>query len=365
METVKFNTQDSPEFFKTLRKRVNAYFKDNGIEKTANTAMKIKTAFMLLLYFVPYTLLMTKVVPAENTLLFISMWVVMGFGIGGIGLAIMHDANHGSYSKNATVNKILGGTLNAAGGWPMNWKIQHNVLHHTYTNIADMDEDIDTGFIMRFSPHQPYHKFQRFQAFYAWLFYGIMTFYWVIAKDFIQLAQFNKKDLYKGQGITFGKALFQIIVFKILYYAFILVAPLMVLKISFGYWFLSFFIMHFIAGMILALVFQPAHVVLETEFPLPDESGSVENTWAIHQMKTTANFAPNNKILSWYVGGLNYQVEHHLFPNICHVHYPKISKIVEDTAKEFGVPYYSQPTFTSALKSHFTLLHRLGKGATA
>ena len=119
------------------------------------------------------------------------------------------------------------------------------------------------------------------------------------------------------------------------------------------------------AGIILALVFQPAHVVMETEFPEPDNEGSLEDNWAIHQFKTTSNFAPNNKVLGWYMGGLNYQVEHHLFPTICHIHYPAISKIVKATAEEYGVPYYSQKTFASAVKSHFQLLMRLGKGAVA
>jgi linoleoyl-CoA desaturase len=125
---------------------------------------------------------------------------------------------------------------------------------------------------------------------------------------------------------------------------------------------LAFFWMHFIAGMVLALIFQPAHVINETEFYVPNEDLTVENHWAIHQLKTTANFANNSPIFSWYVGGLNYQVEHHLFPNICHVHYNKISKIVKETAKEYGVPYYSGQSFFGAVHNHFSMLNKLGKG---
>ena len=124
-----------------------------------------------------------------------------------------------------------------------------------------------------------------------------------------------------------------------------------------------FFSMHFVAGLILASVFQPAHVMPTSEFPLPNENGIIENNWAVHQMYTTTNFAPNNKILSWFIGGLNYQIEHHLFPHVCHIHYSKINKIIEKTALEYGLPYNSEKTFRSALISHARMLKQLGATA--
>lgn len=360
LKTVKFNTAEKPEFYKVLRKRVNGYFKENNISKLANARMKWKTAIILVAFFTPLVLMLVGVVP--NPYIQLLLWIFMGIGMAGVGLTIMHDANHGAYSKNQMVNKLLGMTINFAGGYALNWKIQHNVLHHTYTNISDLDQDIDTGKIMRFSPHQPHFKFQKFQIIYAWFFYGIMTFYWVVAKDFIQIASFNKDELLKAQGKTIGAAIVEIILVKIVYLFTFAFLPLYLMDISFGFWFLCFFAKHFVAGLILALVFQPAHVTMDTQFPEPDETGSVENNWAIHQFRTTANFAPKNKILGWYMGGLNYQVEHHLFPTICHIHYPELSKILKATCEEYGVPYYSQPTFGSAVKSHFQLLARLGRG---
>ena len=118
--------------------------------------------------------------------------------------------------------------------------------------------------------------------------------------------------------------------------------------------------MNFVAVFILTVVFQLAHTVVETTHPLPDKDGNIENNWAIHQMNTTMNFSRNNKLISWYVGGLNFQVEHHLFPNISHVHYSKIAPIVEETAKEFNVPYHSVRSFRSALAQHARMLYRLG-----
>lgn len=358
---VKFNKKDRPEFFKELNKRVNQYFKDNKISKHANWNMKLKTVFMLCLYFVPLILMLAGVFKTFWPVLL--LWVIMGFGMSGIGLSIMHDANHGSYSSRAWVNKALGFVLNFVGGYHVNWKIQHNVLHHSYTNVHEMDDDIGKDSVMRFSPNQERKRFFRFQAFYAPVLYSVMTLYWVSVKDFQQLIRYSKKNLLKGQGLSFGQALTEIIIHKSWYIVLTLVLPMILLPIAWWQVLIGFIIMHLICGLILALIFQPAHVIEETNFFQVDEEGSLENNWAIHQMQTTANFANKSTFFSWFIGGLNFQIEHHLFPNICHVHYKKISKIVQQTAAEFNIPYYQHETFLGAVRSHFSLLNDLGTGA--
>ncbi len=359
-KSIKFNLQDQPEFFKELRSRVNAYFKDNGISKYGNWNMKLKTVFMLSLYFVPLIMMLTGVV--SSVWLSMIMWSLMGFGMAGIGLSVMHDAIHGSYSKNKTVNKWMGNCIQLIGGYRENWRIQHNVLHHSYTNVPGLDEDIELS-VIRLSPEQDRWFIHKFQAFYAPLLYGLMTVYWSLGKDFDQIIRYKRKDLLKGNGLTFKSAMTEIIIHKIWYFALLLALPIWLSEITWWQVVLGYLLMHFICGLTLALIFQAAHVVEETEYMIPDENGSMENNWAIHQMKTTANFANGARLFSWFIGGLNYQIEHHLFPNICHVHYRNISKIVRETAREFNVPYNSHKTFARALKSHFTLLHELGTGA--
>lgn len=356
---VKFNIKDRPEFFATLNKRVNAHFRDNNISKYANSKMVFKTVFMVCLYFIPLIFMLTGGV--QSLLQMFMLWTAMGFGMAGIGLSVMHDANHGSYSRNQKVNDGLGFLLNLVGGYHINWRIQHNVLHHSFTNIHGHDEDIEKG-VIRFCPTQERKPFFRFQLFYAPFLYGILTLYWVLGKDFEQLVRYRKKGLIKGQGLTFQQAITHTILWKLLYFSVTVVLPLAILPFAWWQILLGFLLMHFIAGLILALIFQPAHVIEETEFFVADENSSVENNWAIHQMKTTANFANGSTFFSWFIGGLNYQIEHHLFPHICHVHYRDISKIVKSTAEEFGVPYHQHPTFVGALVSHFRLLHHLGTG---
>lgn len=355
--------KDRQDFFVTLNKRVNDYFKSNNISRHANIEMIAKTVFMFALYFVPFVLMLTGVV--SGTWPMIGMCVLMGAGTAGIGLSIMHDANHGAYSGKPWVNNLIGYSLNVVGGNAFNWKIQHNVLHHTYTNVYDADEDISPRGVLRMSPYSEWKAMHRFQHVYAWFIYGLMTFVWVLFKDVIRLISYHKDGLIKKQNANVTQEIVILVVTKLIYLGYIFTLPMVILDLSFWTVFAGFCIMHYVAGFILAVIFQPAHVIEGTEYFEPDTEGNLENNWAIHQLHTTTNFANKSRLFSWYVGGLNFQVEHHLFPNICHVHYRKIAPIVESTAKEFGVPYKSAETFLDALVGHGRLLRELGKRPVA
>jgi len=359
-EAVKFNKNNQPDFFRTVNKRVNQYFRDTNQTRYGNLNMVIKSIFMVSLYFVPFLLIVTNVVTTGwgN----IAMWALMGLGMSGIGLSVMHDANHGSYSSNQNVNSFVGLILNFIGGYHVNWKIQHNVLHHSFTNIQGLDDDISKNNTLRLSPHQEKKPIYKYQVFYAPLLYSILSLYWFLGKDIEQTIKYGKENLVQEQGKTILRASIEIFISKMIYLSLFIITPIVLATVPWWTTLLGFLLMHAISGLLLALVFQCAHVLEETDFFLPAESGSMENSWAIHQMRTTANFAHDNRILSWCIGGLNYQVEHHLFPNICHVHYRDISKIVKQTAEEFNVPYNNHPTFIGALKSHFTVLNKLGVG---
>jgi linoleoyl-CoA desaturase len=284
----------------------------------------------------------------------------MGFSLAGIGMSVMHDANHGAYSSSHKANYWLGHSLNLLGGSVFNWKLQHNLLHHTYTNIINLDDDIDDKLVLRFSPHTNVKWYHKLQYVYAFFFYGILTLYWALLKDFVQFSKYTKDGVNKNTAaqnrITFLKIVFS----KVAYFFIFIGLPLMV-GIPLGQVVTGFLLMHFIAGLVLTVIFQLAHTVEGTTHPLPNNEGTLENNWAVHQLNTTVNFSRDNKFLSWYLGGLNYQVEHHLFPTICHVHYPEVSKIVKATAEEYGIPYLENKTFGDALNSHIRTLKRFGK----
>jgi len=355
---IRFVNRDKSQFFTVLKERVDNYFTENNISPYANRTMVFKTIFMLSLYFVPYALIMSN---SLNLAMFYVCWALMGFGLAGIGMSVMHDANHGAYSEKPFINKMLGLTLTLVGGDTNNWKTQHNILHHTYTNIHGHDRDIDNKVMMRFCPAGKYSKIQRFQVFYVFVFYSIMTLYWTTVKDFIQHFEFIRQGHNRESKKERGIALFKIILWKLIYITYIIVLPVVFLDASWWQILLGFLILHAVAGLVLSIVFQLAHVVEDTTFPTPDDSGNIENEWAIHQLETTADFARDNWLITFYVGGLNYQAIHHLFPRICHVHYPEIAPIVEATAKEFGVPYLYNETFGKAFVSHVRVIARLGK----
>ena len=318
--------------------------------------MIIKTVVLLSGYL---TCIVLQFVFLPSSFLSFGLYAVTGVFLAGIGMSVMHDANHGAYSSNDTVNRWVGYSLNLLGGMVMNWKMQHNVLHHTYTNIAGLDEDIDTKLALKLSPHGTTTKAHRYQWFYAFFLYMILTLYWGLLKDLVQFFHYKKAGLNKQTPEQNAIWLLKTTAVKTLYFAVFIGLPV---YLGMPIWqaIIGFLIMHAVSGWILSVVFQLAHVVPDAYFPQPDEKGFIPYSWAEHQLRTTMNFSTQNKWLSWYVGGLNFQIEHHLFTKVCHVHYPAISKIVKQTAAEYGVPYYEKSTFGEALREHIRFLRIQG-----
>jgi len=358
-KSLKFDNSVNREFTRELMKRVDNYFRSNNISRNANFNFYLKTVVVFALFFVPFGLLFTSL--GNSILITIGLYAIMGIGKACIGLCIMHDANHGAFSKKKWVNDLFSYSLNVIGGSSTNWKIQHNYKHHTYTNIEGHDDDIAPAKILRFSPHADFKPIHKYQHFYAWFFYGLMTFSWILFKDFKEIYNYKQQGLIDKLKYNYTKEVWIILITKAIYLTYMIVLPIIYTNIPIWLILTGFFIMHFVAGFILAIIFQPAHVLEENEFLEVGETISqVDDSWFTHQLRTTADFAQKNRIFSWFVGGLNFQVEHHLFPSIAHVHYHKIAPIVEETAKEYGIPYNKFRTFRGAVWAHYKMLRALG-----
>ncbi|HTF30918.1 MAG TPA: acyl-CoA desaturase [Flavitalea sp.] len=355
---VKFINRERSLFFSTAKKRVDEYFLNHKLSKLGDKKLFLKTIILLLMYFAPFVVLLLF---SPGWLLSLMLWLVMGIAMAGLGMSVMHDANHGAYSSNVNVNWCMSHVLNLMGGSTVNWKLQHNILHHTYTNITGMDDDIANKPALRLSPHSPRNPSHRYQWWHAFFLYGLTTIYWASAKDFLQWVRYRRNKVNAAPESSYRLLLVKLIVDKLLYFFVFLVVPTLFFNIPFSKVITGFLLMHFFAGVVLTVIFQLAHTLEGTSHPMPDSEGIIENDWAIHQMHTTMNFSPDNKWLSWYVGGLNFQVEHHLFPRISHVHYPAIAPIIKATAKEFDIPYLQNSSFTSALKAHIRFLKKLGR----
>lgn len=319
--------------------------------------MVMKTFGMLAIYFVPYSLLLFGNVEVWGVF---GAYVLMGIGMSGIGMGVMHDAIHGAYHSNRTVNQIIGSTIYLISGNVATWRIQHNVLHHTFTNIHGMDEDMETAGLIRLNESQDWKPFHRYQKWYAPFVYGILTLNWVIAKDFKQLIKYYKREDAKASLKKIRHEWIILVLTKAMYFTLFIVLPLLLTPVAWYWIVLGFVAMHFTAGVILSYVFQLAHMVEGVDnMDIPEDEEADE--WMEHQLMTTADFAPKNRLINWFVGGLNFQVEHHLFPTICHIHYPAIAEIVKKTAREFNLPYKEYRTFAQALKAHTDYLLKMGR----
>ena len=339
----------------TTRARVEQYFEEAKTSPNANAQMWTKATFFLGGFFALYILILSNVFSVWAML---PMVILLGMFCAFVGFNVCHDAIHGAFSSNKTVNTLLSKVFHLLGASPYVWDITHNAVHHTYTNIPGHDEDIDVApGLIRISGEEPVNRIQRFQHWYAFPLYSLASLSWAFRKDYKKFFQPKVGQLVvKHPKIEY----FNLFFYKALYYFLFIALPLIVFSLSWWQIMLGFLIMHIAQGLTMGLVFQLAHVVEGTEYPIPNEGGTMEEAWAVHQMQTTANFAANSRVAAFFLGGLNRQIEHHLFPKVCHIHYGKIGKIVKETALEFNIPYIESRTFIGALKSHYRTLKRFG-----
>ncbi len=352
MASIKFNGNAS-EFYTDLRSRVDAYFAEKKIDPTGNGKLYFKTAFYMLSFLAVY---ITLVFLTPSNWVAILLCVLFGLLTAGIGFNVMHDGGHGSYSPNKTVNKLAALTLNMLGGSSYLWNIKHNMIHHTFTNIDGHDDDIATEPLLRLCESHKKYFFHRFQFLYWFIVYGLTYFLWIFILD---LVKYFRKTVSSKTGIKFDfKTHLGFWLTKIIYAGFFVVLPIEM--VGFTKFIVGYSVFLFTTGLYISTVFQLAHAVEDTHFVDPTNMPVLENDWAVHQVRTTSNFGSRSKLLSFLTGGLNQQVEHHLFPKISHIHYPNLSMIVKDTCTQHGLVYLEHPTFFHAVASHVRLLYNLG-----
>ncbi len=352
--TPKFKNITGTNFHKELKQRVNNYFVENNKKSTGNFSLHFKAILLWTLYIAVYVL---TIFFYQNAWIGLTECIILGGLTAAIGFNVMHDGGHGSFSDSPFWNKIAAFSVNGLGASMLMWNNKHNIIHHTYTNIDGVDDDIEIKPMLRMCETQKRYAIHKFQHIYVWFLYTLLLIIWVFATDYTKyfrqkVGSVPIKKFSKFDHFAFWAA-------KVFYYAMMIALP--IYKVGFVAWIVGFFVMAGFAGFVLSIVFQLAHTVEETAFPVPlVATNDIENEWAIHQIETTANFGTKNKLLSWLVGGLNFQIEHHLFPKISHVHYPAISKIIKSTCEEFNVKYIEYKRMRDAILSHTLYLKRMG-----
>jgi linoleoyl-CoA desaturase len=345
------------DFRKTINARVNAYLHDNAIPARDVPAMYVKTAVVLGWWLGAYLLLLLGHFPAPVNVVLCVVWAM---AIAGVGFNVMHDASHDGYSERPRVNRLVSLSGEMLGMSGFRWRTKHNVWHHTYTNIDGYDDDVEAFGLMRLTPREPWKPLYQGQAWYFPVIYSFIGFDFIL-RDFMMVfvGKSDAHHVYPKMGavdqVTFWAG-------KLFYFLIMFALPLLV----FPWWqvLLGFLLVMLTVGLIMGVVFQLAHINTAAEFPEPVGSPPhIENEWAMHQVETTVDFAPRNRLLSWYIGGLNFQVEHHLLPHVCHLNYPRLAPIVAATCEEFGIRYNCYATWREAFVSHWRELRLLGRAA--
>lgn len=342
----------TPTFYNDLRSRVNQYFTEKNALPTGNWRLFSKAIFLIVAHIAIYV---TLVFFTPVWWISLPLCAILGFLTAGIGFNVMHDGGHGSFSTSKSLNKAAAFSLNVLGGNDFMWNIKHNVIHHSFTNVDGVDDDIDVNPFLRMCKTQTHRWFHRFQHIYFGVLYAIMYLFWMFYLDYRKYFRG-----YIGVVEIKGMTTFQHISFwggKFLNYFIFIIVPIWVVGLVPAL--IGFSVFVTVTGFVISIVFQLAHTVEHTEFPIPAEDGKMENEWAIHQVQTTANFATRSWLVTWFCGGLNFQIEHHLFPKVSHIHYPAISRIVRNACKEYGINYVEFPRLTSAVASHYRLLRNL------
>jgi linoleoyl-CoA desaturase len=361
MTIAKIRFAHDATFAPVLRGRIDAYFEQNNIAKTANGAMVAKTIALMAIVAALYTTVVFAGLPAGIVLV---LSVVLGGAMAVAGINIGHDAIHGAYSDRPWINAMLSRSFDVLGASSLTWSTAHNFVHHTYTNVPGVDHDLDPGPFMNFYQRPQPHPIYRWQHIYAFGLYCFTHIVWVFKKDFQQLRQPDPRS----QRSASAGDVASVLLWKVVHVGLFLVMPLALSPHAWWIVAMSYALMLMAAGFTLAMMFQLAHVVEEVAFPAVVGVGAearLNDGFHAHQLRTTCNFAPTSSVWGFLSGGLNHQVEHHLFSKICHIHYPALAPIVRATAAEFGLPYHEHPTMFSALASHVRAMRRFGHPATA
>lgn len=354
MDTTKVSFPRSGAFFTELKRRVADHFEAEGLDPRDQPAMYLKTAVILAWLVGTYLLLLFV---ASTWWMVVPLAISAGLAMAAVGFNIQHDGGHGAYSRRPWVNRTMALTMDAIGASSYVWHWKHNIVHHTYVNIAHVDSDIDLGFLGRLAPNQRWRAAHRFQHLYLWPLYAFLALKWIFVDDFRDLAvgRVGTQKLPRPSP----PRLAGILGMKLFFFGFALILPLFFKPVA-GV-LLAFLVATLTLGFVTSLVFQLAHVVDDAEFPIPDPANHrMEQDWAVHQLQTTVDFARENRVLTWFLGGLNFQVEHHLFPKVCHLHFPALSRIVEATCADFGVRYRAYPTVREAVRAHASWLLEMG-----
>jgi linoleoyl-CoA desaturase len=348
--------QDHALFIQTLKKRVDNYFIENRISKYGNTQLYLKQALFLGIFFLSYGLMLSNLF--APWMVFV-LALVFGLTHVLVVMNISHDAAHNALFKNRKLNRIFCWTLELTGLSHYFWKINHNIIHHPYPNVAPIDSEITIAIpFFRFTTFFRKTGLQRFQYLYAPFLYLFFTMNFIIARDFSDIGIIPKKTSQQVIKKFSFRFYLGFLLSKIFYFGYTLVIPLLVLDIVWWKILVSYLVIHWIMSAFELCIQLPLHINEHSPVVEMKEGGLIESNWALQMLRSTTDYLPESSVANFITGGINTHTLHHFYPGISHIHYIPLTRILKETSAEFNMPYQCIG-WREGVISHFRRLKEL------
>lgn len=345
---------ETDQFYQTVSERIEQYFNTSQNSRLANPFFYLKASILVAFYLGCYWVLLK----CESTLYAVIAMICMGPLAILIGINVAHDAAHSAISSKAWVNRTFLHLFDMLGANSYMWRMRHVFSHHSFPNILHEDADLKQNPLVRIFPTDVLHKIHKYQFIYAPFLYLLYTINWLYFRDFKDFKARKIGSLTHPRHPSWEWI--KLFLFKSLYLFAMIVLPLAISPLTSAWFIVGFLCMNFAASITITLALIPSHVAEHSRFPLPDNEGLMPHSWSHHQVLTVIDFATQNWMLNLLFGGFNHHVTHHLFPGICHVHYPKLTPIIAQTCREYGLDYRHESSFLNAYFAHYRLLKNNG-----
>lgn len=339
-----------------MRQKIRQYLETQEETRYGNQAMHRKALILALSLLAAYVLILVDPLHGGWSLLPVAL---LGILITALLFNIAHDASHGAFSSTPKINRLLSHSWDFFGMSSYVWNLKHNLSHHSRTNVHGGDMDIEQGFLLRLDPHTECRWYHCWQHIYAPILYAHFGFFVIFIRDFQMMARkrFGNRNIPQHPRSGW----ISLIAGKVWFLFWFGVLPHLVIERAWTEILLGQYLCLIIAGIYAVLTLVVPHINRGNSFPMPSEEGIIDGSWAEHQVEATMDFAVGSVVAQWFTGGLNTHVCHHVFPNICHIHYRHLTVLLRKTAEEYGLNYRAY-RFDEVLASHFLFLRDLGRG---
>ena len=352
---IRFEQGNHSDFYRTVKTRVHRYLARSGRTRFADHRVATKALGCLAVAAGAYGLILSGAFSVWEMLLLANVYGVASLLLA---LSVGHDAAHDAVFFSKRLNRITQFLCFCLlGADPYLWRLRHVKSHHVFPNVNGCDIDIDSNMFLRLTPNHRRRWYHRFQHLYAPIIFWLVDIHTVFIQDFQYLFKRRLANLVDIRHSIGAYASFAAC--KLVYVLIVFLVPLWMLPLPWWQVLAGALIMSFVASCLFVYLLIGTHFAEETEFPEVGADGSIDHDWAVHAMITSLDWSPYSRLAQFLSGGANAHAAHHLFPNVCHIHYIAITRIIARAAREYGFTH-NVSTLPRMVRSHFRFLKAMG-----